>query len=1591
MMTSVPILERLEQRLLLDGLPFGIDGTEFIRTETGEPVFFNIIGYQPLEPGQAVTGEIRETRVADDLDRMTPYTDGSDPLALRVYAQPTEEHEVRMPKLFYDGVRDLGIWIIRDIYFGADDLAFNIEDFEAGHEKIDAVLYEAQEFGGFDRILAWEIGDEFGPVEEEGGGVRRYTDTDVEAFIEDMVSYLKAQLAGRDGVSDWVTWGSYPPWDVIRSGGSKVLPDGLDFYSYNCYSYEPQSIRDHQGGPGTGRPYGGYVAALAEYLPDKPLVVSETGFSDFADPVDTHAERYEKWAPSYWKGGLSEETVAEALAERYWDVRLSGVASGFGLFEFSDEHWKGDDPASPTPWLNDHAESSFGIMRYDADTREAEFKLQQETIRDLYTLRHTDEAVTVTPTDTSLGPGETTTVTVTPPAEFTGPCRFRWEASRGTIVGDADSVQFRAPDVVLGDATVTVICMDATGRAATGTAAIEIEPPGARTIELLTLAPNVGDARGHVSGRVANVDLDAYKVACYLQTSDRYVVPYDDMTGIWIRPDGYWWSRANNGHDGDLYAYIVPKDYEVVNLDENKAPPDFVASAELTAANDADNDRLRDAWEQDHWSNLDQEPWGDPDDDGEQNIDEMLREGDGADPTVPDNDQDGDGLDDGWERRYLGSTTYAAGDDPDGDGLTNEDERDLNLHPGRSAVDTDRDLLPDRWETRCFGNLDYAAGDDFGNGKTILDAYEQGTSETLLDDGDRLVIANIDAVALATAVPVLLKDSGSPAAQAALADQLVISYDVGAGDYRQAFVIDSNGVMRLRHLDGDESGADEDHFGTSVALPPHLCLDDGTKHFYRTVRIDAFTLDTTDAASGVLRITATGSPSDGAADAPVSVTWNLTVTDPTNEATEVAVDVEAVFDPGVLLHEDAMNQAEAFCAAVYNSHNTEPSGSDTHDADRLRITDAAGIELLDLDLAAVDAGQLLLPEGAGTDGLPFDGALQLNQLDPAEPNGDPPCVQISIDPQPGVAYRAQGFVTDTTDVNADNLGVWAARTFDDAGDVAGQTFSWTFHVLATDEVAPVNSLIALDWDDAGGTEQVRRLDPESARSEAVSGLPDLRTWHGESVITSDGTVYAAGNAVDGTYRLFSLNVHSRATETTLIDLPAGILPELVLCGMYDGGLVGLGWDTGGSELTVLDVDPTTGAAASLGTVDGIQWWQRQATLVADDDRLYVAGTPDGVSHRLYTFDLNAGSVVGQPDAIPAGLFFAGADGSGDPVGLSWNGAAVAVYRIDADLLGDGQQDDVTGGPVGTLDELWAWSGEAATDPTVDRLYATGLDRSLTRRLCAFDVAGGGMIEQQAVPDGFGAFIRYFPRSTQGGGAGAPTTPIAAVTGGVPQVPEVRRLRVAAPFAHSRASRPAPHRAVARHDLDLHRTLRGHEQIDRVGEACEREAMRDEPVDADTPARDEPQRLLGVPQRRVTRHHAEALAEDVERLERDRCILRRHAEEQDASVVAGEAHRLLDDRRHAGGIDYGVVAAGDFGSREAIGRVDGDIGREFAGEIEPGRDAIGDDDSRGPTPPRDLREQDADWARADHQDLLAEPHVQLLHPVQHARQRLHERG
>jgi hypothetical protein len=339
-------------------------------------------------------------------------------------------------------------------------------------------------------------------------------------------------------------------------------------------------------------------------------------------------------------------------------------------------------------------------------------------------------------------------------------------------------------------------------------------------------------------------------------------------------------------------------------------------------------------------------------------------------------------------------------------------------------------------------------------------------SMTIWDQAGQVVVANEDGVGSAPAIDVL-RDGEA----VAHGDQVVVSYEAAAGDYRQALVVDTNGVMRVRHLDGNSPPRDgapwddltkEDPFGTSLKLPPGLIRNAGAKagDYFLSARVTQINLLTDESGEGILKLRMRGSPVNGPGKtAPVQMLWDITLLQAADGRTRMTIATRATFGADFVLSPSHLGNAEAFRAAMFSSSNNTNATVDwplgTHDADHLRLLNPDGSTKLDVDLTVAARNSLLLPaKGGPRIGAAMGGWMQLNQVAAAPLNGDPPNISVSINPVAGVSYRAQAFISQDggTDHNDDNLGAWISRSFASNIIAKGTVLRWTLNVLATDGV-----------------------------------------------------------------------------------------------------------------------------------------------------------------------------------------------------------------------------------------------------------------------------------------------------------------------------------------------------------------------------------------------------------------------------------------------------------------------------------------------------------------------------------------------------------
>ena len=177
-------------------------------------------------------------------------------------------------------------------------------------------------------IIGWCIGNELNE-----SAVEKVGKEETEKFLKEL--YIYAQSLDSNP-NHFVTHANWPPLDYLDLSFFDVI-------SFNVYSYWPPKV--------VSRGYYGYLCDLKRKYPNKPILITEFGYS--TSPNGSGNCGY---------GGNSEEEQADCIKQRWNDIVRAGCLGGI-VFEWNDEWWKnnctGDDKNSHDP--ND-PEEWFGVI-----------------------------------------------------------------------------------------------------------------------------------------------------------------------------------------------------------------------------------------------------------------------------------------------------------------------------------------------------------------------------------------------------------------------------------------------------------------------------------------------------------------------------------------------------------------------------------------------------------------------------------------------------------------------------------------------------------------------------------------------------------------------------------------------------------------------------------------------------------------------------------------------------------------------------------------------------------------------------------------------------------------------------------------------------------------------------------------------------------------------------------------------------------------------------------------------------------------------------------------------------------------------------
>lgn len=203
-----------------------------------------------------------------------------------------------------------------------------------------------------DCIIGWCIGNE---LREDV--VERVGKEETENFLKELYEYTKSLDSDPN---HFVTHANWPPLDNLDMSFFDVI-------GFNVYSYWPPKII-YKG-------YFDYLGDLKEKYPNKPLLITEFGYS--TSPVGQG---------NYGYGGNSEVLQAEGIKKRWQEIVNANCIGGI-VFEWDDEWWKnncfGED--KDTHEIDD-AEEWFGIIAVEgvADNYTLRKKLAYYAVQEIF-------------------------------------------------------------------------------------------------------------------------------------------------------------------------------------------------------------------------------------------------------------------------------------------------------------------------------------------------------------------------------------------------------------------------------------------------------------------------------------------------------------------------------------------------------------------------------------------------------------------------------------------------------------------------------------------------------------------------------------------------------------------------------------------------------------------------------------------------------------------------------------------------------------------------------------------------------------------------------------------------------------------------------------------------------------------------------------------------------------------------------------------------------------------------------------------------------------------------------------------------------
>ena len=334
-----------------------IEGDFF--TLDGQPFLIKGVSYSPVYPGEDNRSRIRGADVQRDFDQMQSIG-----INTIVIYRPLDEE-------VYREAHKRGLRILQGIWTNREPNDFQRKSFKESVKRkiifvIDKVL-GGNNINYADTLLGFFIGAEWDPVSVDTTDAKHpsqrpyqgdyYTTADYATatvrFLAEMCDFGRQyanERYGRDFFFSHINW---PPIEHM------LYPDFLDFMMFNVYSYWPPEVATFSKGSFAPTSYQGYIEAIKEQYPGKPLIISEFGYSTAPDnPAES---------------GNNERDQAMGLIARWHDIMTAKPSLAGGvIFEWNDEWWKQNRVAARVTRIEDLSfhqtedpEEWFGLIGID--------------------------------------------------------------------------------------------------------------------------------------------------------------------------------------------------------------------------------------------------------------------------------------------------------------------------------------------------------------------------------------------------------------------------------------------------------------------------------------------------------------------------------------------------------------------------------------------------------------------------------------------------------------------------------------------------------------------------------------------------------------------------------------------------------------------------------------------------------------------------------------------------------------------------------------------------------------------------------------------------------------------------------------------------------------------------------------------------------------------------------------------------------------------------------------------------------------------------------------------------------------------------